>query len=47
MYGYHEIMAIKDNTKKKLDDKFDDKKFHAALLKSGNTPFSVVKILVM
>lgn len=41
--GYHEIVAIKENAMNKLGEKFDNKEFHTALLKSGNTPFSVVE----
>lgn len=41
--GYKEFATIKENAQEKLEDKFKDKDFHEALLKSGNAPFSVVQ----
>ena len=32
-----------EKTQEKLGDKFKDKDFHEALLKSGSAPFSVVQ----
>lgn len=41
--GYKEFSTIKEKAQKELGDKFKDKDFHEALLKSGNAPFSVVQ----
>lgn len=41
--GYEEINAMKEKAQKELGDKFEDKAFHTALLKSGAVPFSVVE----
>lgn len=41
--GYVEIMELKEEAQDQLGDKFNDKDFHTALLKSGTAPFSVVK----
>ncbi|MFR7591084.1 MAG: DUF885 domain-containing protein [Longibaculum sp.] len=41
--GYEEFMSLKDDAQKKLGDKFKDKDFHTAILKSGLAPFSVVE----
>ena len=41
--GYVEIMELKEEAQDQLGDKFYDKDFHTALLKSGTAPFSVVK----
>ena len=41
--GYKEFSTIKEKTQEKLGDKFKDKDFHEALLKSGSAPFSVVQ----
>lgn len=41
--GYIEIEALKDKAQEALGDKFEDKAFHEALLKSGNAPFKVVE----
>lgn len=41
--GYKEFSTIKEKAQKDLGDKFKDKDFHEALLKSGNAPFSVVQ----
>lgn len=41
--GYEEFMLLKETAQNKLGDKFNDKKFHEAILKSGNAPFTVVE----
>lgn len=41
--GYKEFATIKEKTQEKLGDKFNDKDFHEALLKSGSAPFNVVQ----
>ena len=41
--GYMQIAQLKEDAQKELKDKFNDKKFHEALLKSGSAPFSVVE----
>ena len=37
------VEAKVEKTQEKLGDKFKDKDFHEALLKSGSAPFSVVQ----
>lgn len=41
--GYIEIETLKEKAQEALGDKFEDKAFHEALLKSGNAPFKVVE----
>lgn len=41
--GFNEINTLKEKAQETLGDKFKDKDFHEALLKSGNAPFSVVE----
>lgn len=41
--GYLEVMELKDLAQDKLKDKFNDKDFHEAILKSGTAPYGVVK----
>lgn len=41
--GYEEFMLLKETAQNKLGDKFNDKKFHEVILKSGNAPFTVVE----
>lgn len=42
-YGYLQISNLKTTAKKELGNKFDDVKFHEALLKSGCAPFTIVE----
>lgn len=42
-YGYMQILKMKEKAQEALSDKFEDKAFHEALLKSGTAPFSVVE----
>lgn len=42
-YGYLQFSNLKTTAKKELGNKFDDVKFHEALLKSGCAPFTIVK----
>lgn len=41
--GYEEILALKEKAQKELGDKFKDKEFHEAILKSGAVPFKIVE----
>lgn len=41
--GYSEIAELKEEAMDELEGKFDDKAFHAALLKSGKAPYHVVE----
>lgn len=41
--GYQEIITMKDEAKDVLGDKFNEKEFNTALLKSGAAPFSIVE----
>lgn len=42
-YGYLQFSNLKTTAKKELGNKFDDVKFHEALLKSGCAPFTIVE----
>lgn len=42
-YGYLQFSNLKTTAKKELGNKFDDVKFHEALLKSGCVPFTIVE----
>ncbi|MCI8541196.1 MAG: DUF885 domain-containing protein [Erysipelotrichaceae bacterium] len=41
--GYQEIMLLKEDAQAELGDRFNEKEFNTALLKSGAAPFSVVE----
>lgn len=41
--GYEQFADLKEKAKKALGDKFNDKGFHEAILKSGSAPFQVVE----
>ena len=41
--GYLEIINLKEQAQNELKNKFDELKFHEALLSSGSAPFNVVK----
>ena len=41
--GYLEIIDLKEQAQNELKNKFDELKFHEALLSSGSAPFNVVK----
>lgn len=41
--GYVQLANLKKDAQEELKDKFNDKKFHEAILKSGAAPFSVVE----
>lgn len=41
--GYAEIISLKEKARNELGDKFENKAFHEALLKSGSVPFSIVE----
>ena len=41
--GYVQLANLKTDAQDELKDKFNDKDFHEAILKSGSAPFSVVE----
>lgn len=41
--GYMQFAQLKENAQNQLNDEFNDKEFHEAILKSGSAPFSIVE----